>query len=319
VVDVPDLVIKGVDRFRTILDGRDTKTNGIAVEGFGEITIKNLTVRNFTGSGIYIDDATDYTVSGVDLIKNRKFGVNVVGSTDGLITRSFGWGSGDSAFRVADCTSCSTLVDTIQGRKSFIGLTLENVLGVVVRGSRFKNDGAGIVSMATPDGHVGPNRGAHLLGNTVSNNNNYSTVPEAGLSARSGLPFGTGIWLAGTTNNVVENNVVEEHDRYGILVTRSFDTQVTSSSNEVVGNIVEGSGLFDLAWDGYGADNCFAGNLAVSTGPSDIPSTYACRARPLTGTPFDPVIDEVAAALVYDPNRLQVEPPEPNRPRCSSC
>jgi parallel beta-helix repeat protein len=168
--------------------------------------------------------------------------------------------------------------------------------------------------MTTPDGHLGPNRGAHLVDNTVSNNN-YSTVPEAGLSARSGLPFGTGIWLAGTANNVVENNAVVGHDRYGILVTRSFDTQVTSSSNEVVGNTVEGSGLFDLAWDGHGDDDCFENNVAGSTGPSDISSTYACSARPFTGTPFAPVIAEVADALVYDPDRPQVEPPEPNRPR----
>jgi plastocyanin/nitrous oxidase accessory protein NosD len=313
-VDVPDLVIKGVDRFRTILDGRDTKTNGITVDGFGEVTIKNLTIRNFTGSGIYVHDATDYTVSRVDLIKNRTFGVNVVGSNDGVIARSFGWGSGDSALRVADCRSCSTLVDAVQVKRSFIGLTLENVYGVVVRSSRFQNDGAGIVSMSTPGGPTGTNNGAHLIGNSVSSNN-FSTVPEAGLSMRSGLPFGTGIWLAGTTNNVVEDNWVAGHDRYGILVTRSFDSEYNASYNEVVGNTVEGSGLFDLAWDGYGDDDCFADNVAGSSGPSDIQSTYACSERPFTGTPFAPVIDDVSSALVYNPDRPQEEPPEPNRPR----
>ena len=76
------------------------------------------------------------------------------------------------------------------------------------------------------------------------------------------------------------------------------------------------SGLSDLAWDGYGEDNCFDDNvIGGATGPPDIQTTYACSARPFTGTPFDPVIDEVAAALVYDPNRTQIEPPEPNRPR----
>lgn len=319
VVDVPDLVLKGVDRFRTILDGRDTKTNGITVDGFGEVSIKNLTIRNFTGSGIYVNDATDYTVRRVDLIKNRTFGVNSVGSTDGVITRSFGWGSGDSAFRIADCTSCSTLVDAVQGKQSFIGLTIENAFGVVVRASRFARNGVGIVSMTTPDELFGPNRGAHLLGNQVRNNN-YSTVPGAGLSSRSGLPFGTGVWLAGTGNNVVADNSVEGHDRYGILVTRSPDTQVMGWSNEVIGNAVGGSGLFDLAWDGYGDNDCFEDNVVGgATGPPEILTTYACSARPFSGTPFAPVISEVAAALVYDPDRPQQEPPEPHRPRCDRC
>jgi plastocyanin len=317
-VSIPDLVIRGVDRFRTIIDGGDTKTNGITVDGFGEVTVKNLTIRNFTGSGIALNDVVDYTVSGVDLIKNRTFGVNAVGSNEGVIRHSFGWGSGDSAFRIAGCTSCSTLVDDVEGKKSFIGLTLENVFGVVVRDSHFAMNGAGVVSMSTLDDPLG-NHGAHLVGNSL-NNNNYSTVPEAGLSSHSGLPFGTGIWLAGAAANVVESNSVGGHDRYGILVTRGPDAQVIADGNEVIHNSVSGSGLYDLAWDGYGEDNCFDDNvIGGATGPSDIPTTYACSARPFTGTPFDPVIDEVAAALVFDPNRPQSEPPEPHRPRCQGC
>jgi parallel beta-helix repeat protein len=318
-VSIPDLVIKGVDRFRTVLNGGDTRDNGISVDGFGDVTVKNLTIRNFVGSGILLNDVTDYTISGVDLIKNRTYGLNAIGSNEGLVEKSFGWGSGDSAFRIAQCRSCSTLVDSIQGKQSFIGLTVDNAFGVVVRASKFVNNGAGIVSMTMPDEPQSPNMGVHILSNDV-HDNNYTTIPEAGLSTQYGLPFGTGIWLAGANNNLVEDNAVEGHERYGILVTRSFDTQVAAASNEVVNNQVEASGVFDLAWDGYGDDDCFEGNVVSgATGPADIQTTYACSARPFTGTPFDPVADDVTAALVYDPSRQQLEPPEPNRPPCQRC
>jgi plastocyanin len=314
-VRTPDLVLRGVDRFRTILHGRDELSNGILIDGVPDVKIKDLTVRNFLQAGISANQADDYTVNRVDLIKNRTYGLNSVRSFDGLIKDVFAWGSGDSGLRVADCFTCSVIFRSVRVSHSFMGLSAQNATGVVVRRSRFTNNGSGIVMFsASPD--PGGGRAAHLSGNIVRNNNN-STIPAAGISNTYGIPFGTGIWLAGVANTSVIGNVIENHERYGILITHSLDETMPPVNNAVTTNVLAGSGTYDLAWDGDGRDNCFQDNdFSGATGPTEIETTYPCSARPFDGAPFDPVQEDVAAAIGQGPNRDQSEPPEPRRPRC---
>jgi hypothetical protein len=50
------------------------------------------------------------------LIGNATYGLGADHSYDGLVTHSFAWGSGDSAFHIAHCLECSTLVDDVTVR-----------------------------------------------------------------------------------------------------------------------------------------------------------------------------------------------------------
>src|SRR5687768_8636453 len=68
-VKTDDLIIEGVDRFRTILHGEDKRSNGIVVDGASGVTVRDLTVRNYTGNGIYYNNARNYTIAKVDAIK----------------------------------------------------------------------------------------------------------------------------------------------------------------------------------------------------------------------------------------------------------
>lgn len=316
VVRTPDLVIRGVDRFRTILNGGDGKTDGILVDGLGQVRIRNLTIKRYLGSGIFLRDVDDYAIRRVDLIKDRTYGVNADRSYDGVIADVFAWGSGDSAVHVAHCFACSTIVDGIDAKWSFMGFAGVNVTGVVVRESRFVHNGAGIVLLANAGEELAPGAGAEIVGNTVVANN-YETIPAAGLSAVYGIPFGTGIWIAGSANATISANDVHSHDRYGILVSGAFDGQTDPANNAVLGNLVRGTSGFDLAWEGRGWDDCFQANdVTGNTGPPDIQTTFACSARPFVGTEFEPVLQDVDAALVLDPSREQIEPPDPLRPRC---
>lgn len=315
IVRTPDLVIRGLDRFRTILHGEDERNNGIVIDGVPDVKIKDLTIRNHLHSGIFVDRADRYTVQRVDLIKNRTHGLRSSRSFDGLIAKVFAWGSGDSGLQIADCFSCSVIFRSVRASHSFMGLSAQNATGVVVRRSKFTTNGAGIVLFsASPDPRGG--RAAHLSGNLVRDNNN-STIPAAGISDTYGIPFGTGIWLAGVANGSVIDNAIEDHERYGILVSQSLDGTMPPVNNAVTINSVGSSGTYDLAWDGAGGDNCFQENdFAGATGPAEIETTYPCSARPFDGTPFDPVAEDVATAIAQGPNRSQSEPPEPRRPRC---
>jgi plastocyanin len=316
VVRVPDLVIRGVDRFRTVLDGGDARTTGISVDGLGDVTIRDITVRNYLGSGIALSGVDGYTIERVDLIKDRTFGLEVTASFGGVIEDVFVWGSGDSGIRIAECFACSTVVRSVNVRWSYLGLAAVNVTGVVVRGSRFVRNGVGIAAIGAADAANAPGAGVGIVANVVTANNT-TTIPAAGLSETTGIPFGTGIWVAGSANAVASANEVTGHVRYGVLVSRSLDRQLDPRNATVVGNVIEGPRGLDLAWDGTGADNCFEDNdFDGPTGPPSIEETFACSARPFTGVVYPPVFQDVEGALALDPNRPQDEPPEPDRPRC---
>jgi len=312
VVSTPGLLIRGGDRFRTVLDGGDVRENGILIAAPG-VVVKDMTVRNYTGAGILIDQTSDYTVNRVDLIKNRTFGVHAMGAEDGVIKNSFAWGSGDSGVRISDCYGCSSLVRNVKARTNFIGILAANATGVVVRSSTAVNNGAGIVIASFPEG---TSSRAGLVTENVVAGNNYGTVPAAGLSETMGIPIGTGVWVLGAANATIYNNRVTAHQRYGVLVTASPDGAIVPRNSAVTMNEVGESSLFDLAWDGTGNDNCFSGNVTGPTGPGDLQETYGCEDVPFAGTPYQPVIDEVSASYDDHLTREQVEPPEPNRPRC---
>lgn len=321
VVTTPGLLIRGVDRFRTILNGQDTRSVGITVDGVDNVTVQNLTVRDYLGSGVFFVNASGYTVTRVDSIKNRSYGIYAFNSYDGVVKDSFAWGSGDAGLYIGQCLGCSALVSNVTLRFNYVGYSGTNATGVTIRNSTFSNNGAGIVPNTYPNEALGPNRGTFIYGNTVTNNN-YRTSWASPLGGPIPVALGTGIWLMGTHNNIVLANTVTDHDDYGILVSESIDDSMPVN-NEIRGNTIRDSDVdddgygYDLAWDGTGRDNCFSGNDFIgATGPPDIETLYSCEDRPFAGVAFEPVQTHLAAALQESRNRELEEPPEPQRPRC---
>lgn len=315
VVRTPHLVIRGQDRFRTVLNGQDRRTNGFTVDGTHHVSIRNLTVRNYVGNGIFFNNTRYYTANRIDSIKNRTYGIYAFNSYYGVFKNSFGYGSGDSAFYIGQCLGCGGLIENVKSVKNYIGYSGTNATGVVIRDSIFARNGAGVVPNTLPTEELAPNRGTLIIDNVVRNNN-YETIPAAGFSETVGIPFGTGVWLAGTENNVVMHNRIQDHERYGVLITPSLDAESVPKNNSVLGNAIFRSGVYDLAFDGGGEDNCWADNRFSTSGPPDIENLYHCSARPFPNAPFGPVGADVAAAISESQTREQKEPPEPNRPDC---
>ena len=56
------IVLRGVDRNRTILDGEFMRENGVKVVGAGGVAIENLTARNFTENGFFWNGVLGYRV-----------------------------------------------------------------------------------------------------------------------------------------------------------------------------------------------------------------------------------------------------------------
>ena len=321
-VQTNNLVIKGVDRFRTVLHGRDKKGNGFLVDDARNVRISNLTVRNYRSNGIFFNDVTGYQADRIDAIKNRTYGVYAFNSYNGVFKKSFGYGSGDSAFYVGQCLGCGALLERLVAKKNFLGYSGTNATGVVIRNSVWTQNGAGVVPNTLPTEEFAPNRGTTIYNNKIFKNN-YKTIPAAGFSETVSIPFGTGVWLAGTHNNEVRNNEIYDHESFGVFVSESIHPDSVPINNTVTNNRIRRSNIdgdefgWDLAWTGDGADNCFSNNdYKGPTGPPDIETLYGCDKRPFVGVNYPPVTAYAAASLCCPETRPQKEPPEPKRPRC---
>jgi hypothetical protein len=315
VVESDDITIRGIDRFRTVLDGEAALGTGIRVTGDG-VSVKNLTATNYTDSGIRLDGVDDFDVGGVDLIGNRTYGVAATGSHNGTITNAFAWGSGEAGVHAGGCFACGILIDGIRSNQNMLGVELVNATGVTVRDSVVAHNGVGLLARSSTTGAGPPGRGLFLFDNRVVDNNEVQ-IPPAGMAETYGLPYGTGIWLAGVRNTVVLENSVSGQTRYGILITDDLEGSQTPVNNRTQQNVVTGSGTaLDLAWDGSGGNDCFDDNVAATSGPQAIQDLYPCRLKPFEGTTYAPVRDDVDAAIAAGPQSETVQPPKPLRPRC---
>lgn len=316
VVTTPRLTIKGVDRFRTVLHGEDKRSNGITVDGVGYVSIKNMTVRNYAGNGIYFNDAHHYLAARIDSIKNRTYGLYAFDSYNGVFRNSWGYGSADSPYYIGQCLHCGALLENLVGKWSYMGYSGTNATGVTIRNSKFVHNGVGLAPNTLPTEDLAPNRGTLIINNVIRNNN-YESIPASGISETFGFPYGTGVWMIGTTNNVVRNNYIENHKRYGVLVTPSIDANSTPINNRVLRNRIIAADKYAIAYDGAGKDNCFSNNKFVGmTDPPQIQDLFPCSNRPMANVGTGQTLADVAASVPTSQTRPQKEPPEPNRPRC---
>ncbi|HEV2754913.1 MAG TPA: right-handed parallel beta-helix repeat-containing protein [Actinomycetota bacterium] len=314
-VATDDLIVRGADRFRTVLDGGGERADGVVVDGARKVTIANLTVRDFTGNGILFTAARRYTADRIDAINNATRGIYAYRSYDGVIERSFAWGSGDSAFSVAECMGCGALLQDLHAERSYLGYSGTNATGVTIRDSTWARNGVGIAPNTLPGLEHGPGRGTLIVRNVVAGNDGTS-VPPAGIAETFGIPFGTGIWLAGVENTVVRANTVRDQDRFGVLVSQASDGWLPVGDS-VVANALREMDAYALAWDGSGADNCFEGNdFDGATGPPEIETAYGCARRPFAGAPYAPVQEAAAVAIAESRTRETEAPPQPRRPSC---
>jgi parallel beta-helix repeat protein len=316
VVVTEDLVIRGLDRFRTVLHGGDSLGIGIEVRGAADVVIKDLTVRDYLDAGIRFDQSDDFAVKRVDVINNSTFGVDVTTSHGGTIERSFAWGSGGAGFRVGPCFACGILVDRVRAEMNLLGVETVNATGVTVRASKLRRNGVGMLARSYQTVVSRPGGALYVTGNNIDENN-IRSIPPSGAAASIGYPFGTGIWLAGVSNSAVQNNEISGNERYGVLVTDDLDHLLAPVNNRVQGNAVSGpASSLDLAWDGSGASNCFQDNAVSTSAPPSIQDLFACRLRPFQGEVYEPVKDAVAAAIAGGPQTLTEEPGDPLRPLC---
>ena len=316
--EVHDITVRGVDRNAVIFDGGDVRENAIHIEGDG-VTVENMTAHNFLGNGFFWEGVERFIGRYLTVYNVGLYGIYAIESRGGLFEHSLVSGAADAAFYVGECSPCDTMLTDLTARLSAVGYSGTNTNGnIIVQNSRWELNGVGIlpnsydVGIAPP-----PQRGSTVTGNVVLGSGTVDVPLNTPLRGFRGI----GIGIAGGSDNVVENNTVEDSARYGIAVFSTVDAENTwmPEGNRVTSNRVRGSGIADLAFAaGSGASNCFEKNRHESTVPADldgpcVPALVGSQdvADELVLPP--PELAERDPSLELAPSYTEIEPPGPHR------
>lgn len=315
-VETDRIVIRGLDRNRTILDGEFRRENGIRVVGADGVAVENLTARHYTANGFFWTGVDGYRGSYLTAIRNGDYGVYAFESVKGLIEHSYASGSPDAGFYIGACYPCDSVIRDVVSEWNGLGYSGTNSGGNLwVIDSVFRENRVGVVPNVGTYEPCFPQRRTTVAGNLVYANNNGRN--DAIATAQ--LALGNGILVAGGIGNVITKNRVWDHDITGIglvpmpeenpRVVRSRDLgrceqrppaavldvpedQLPDTllwpvtDNEVTDNVVSDSRLADLALATLGTTptpeggNCFSGNDAATTAPLDLQAKAPCGGEP---------------------------------------
>jgi plastocyanin len=279
-VGTDGVVIRGVDRNTTILDGQFKRHNGVFVVGADGVAVENLTARNYTENGFFWNGVLGYRGSYLTAYRNGDYGIYAYDSQYGQFDHSYASGSPDSGFYIGQCNPCHAVITDVVSEFNELGYSGTNSSGdLFLVNSVWSHNRTGIVPNSLDSEELPPQGMATIAGNVVNANGN----PDA---ARSATPefdaaFGGGIVVIGGVGDVITKNRVIGSTKIGVAIAPNPGIQQNaypSTDNAVTDNVVQESGLVDLAVVLPTVDdrNCFSGNTVGATAPTNLEQLKPC-------------------------------------------
>ncbi len=308
-----EITIRGLDRNEVILDGEHELDNGIRVLGADGVAIENMTARNYTANGFFWTGVTGYRGSYLTSYRTGDYGIYVFDSVNGLIEHSYGSGSPDAGVYIGECYECNAVIDDVTSEYNGLGYSGTNSGGdLFIINSTFRFNRAGVVPNSGSYELCYPERRTTIVGNRVYSNNQPDT-PSIDVAL---LVMGNGILIAGGIENVIERNLVFDHDKSGIALIPFPEEDANdvpppdsaldrpceetkndplpdpesvpdlvlwdSKRNTVRDNVIEDSRLADLLVASVGTElsslgHCFERNTLTTSAPSAIETLAPCE------------------------------------------
>lgn len=284
VVTTPFVTIRGLDRNRTVLDGRFLLDNGIQVIEADGVAVENLTAHHYLLNGFLWSSVFGYRGSYLTAYGNGDYGLNAYDSVYGQFDHSYAAGHPDAGFYVGQCRPCHALVTDVLAEGNAVGFSGTNAGGdLFVVNSEWRDNLSGIVPNTLDSEGLAPQGDAVIAGNWVHDNNN-ADAPSKELQYPS---LGIGIIVNGGRDNLVTQNLVEDHENFGIALLPSPDENLWLTEGNVIrDNVVRDSGDADLALAAPAAGgDCFEGNDFATSLPWAIEWRNGCGSwlRPMAG------------------------------------
>jgi hypothetical protein len=243
-----------------------------------------MKAEHFPSNGFFINGCKGYLMKNLVAGFNRSYGLYGFKCIGGRMTKSVGFGNGDSAFYVGGTPfqkhPVQTLLDHDIGYKNVLGYSGTNSKYIVIRDSEFYDNGAGVVPNTLKSDPFEPATSGLIEHNLVYwNNFDYYRPGSPVRTVSSGVgadaanyPIGDGVILFGTTGWTVKDNSIFGNFLWGGAAF-SDPTNETGKAennsnrfidNEMGAKFTDANGV-DFYNDGSGKGTCFTGNSAGST------------------------------------------------------
>ena len=275
-ITTPYLTIRGKDRNGVIIDGEFMRENGIQIYEADGVSVENLSVRNFSLNGVYWNNSKGYRASHVTAYNNGDYGVYAFNSTDGIFEKIYASGHPDSGIYIGQCYPCNALIYDSVVEGNALGYSGTNAGGhLYIYNNIWRDNMSGIIPNTLDSELNPPGRETTIVGNLVVDNNNYEAPANRfGLVAQ-----GMGIVMPGRVGDIVEKNIVVNHDKYGLVASPMLDVNLYFSQHvQVKNNIIMDSGYTDLALAGpWGPGNCYEGNIYQTSTPPLLEQLHDCE------------------------------------------
>lgn len=319
-----EIVIRGEDRNRVVLDGGGRLGDGIAIHADG-VAVENLTVRDYLVNGVVWSpppggergrQLQGWRGSYLTAVDNGLYGVYAFGAEHGRFDHVYASGHPDSGVYVGRCNPCHALVRDSVAERNHVGYEATNASGdVVVTGNRWRRNRVGVQINSLRKEAAFPQRGSLLAGNEISGN-------QARDAPRGSAGFGAGVVINGGVANVVRGNRIAGHTGVGVIVTDSDDA--AAADNTVRGNRLTGNRV-DLALRTRGGGSngsCFARNTGTGSRPAtSAPADLQQRTGSACGRSValgEATLRLPAAPPQVDYRTVPAPPPQPSMPNAAS-
>ncbi|MFE9255234.1 right-handed parallel beta-helix repeat-containing protein [Streptomyces sp. NPDC006879] len=285
----PGVVLRGKDRNHTVIDGEFKRANGITVTGAASV-VENITVRHHMANGILFTGVTDeqlqgsgaggsaydpldtkkfppikgFRASNVTAHNNALYGIYAFDAKNGVIENSYGSGHADSGIYVGQCDPCNTVVRNNVLEHNAIGIEVTNASnGLHIVANNARRNRVGMTINSNDLEALGPQHGAHVVGNTVVDNNDNMSPEQADGG------FGIGIGVGGGSDNVFQRNRIEGN-KVAEFILRDVQGYPVKG-NQIADNSFGRNGVALVLAARRSGGNCFMAEDSLTTSPSPLP------------------------------------------------
>ena len=320
---------------KVVLDGKHLKgipaQNAIVVDGADGVRIQGFHAKNYLANGFFVHNVTGYVMT--DLVAEHvgAYGIFAFNSRGGEMSDSTAFYNNDSGFYIGQTPRqkkpIRSTVRNVTSYANVLGFSGTNMRYVTITKSRFYNNGDGIVPNALDSEKYPPPEDNVIRDNDVfwNNFNYYMGAPFTIAPTKVGgipYPVGIGVLLYGSRGTVVENNRIYGNYLTGFGMIQAI-TLKNAADQPLVDNTIRDNAFGlgatdrngrDLAYDGDGQNNCFAGNTGVDTMFPTTPGVF--QTCPFKGTnTFDSAAQGEAVNWALDTTHEKFWVKNPHAPK----
>ncbi len=292
-----NLHIRGLDRNGVVLEGKDGSDHGIHVDGVDQTWVENMTGENFTagsGNAFWWTGVDGYWGNYLTAYNTTNYGVYAYDSnTTGKVPSTFAFDyaswNADSGIYIGGCRDCNAVITNSKSEYNALGYSGTNAGGeLYLINSEWTHNRAGIVPNTLTSEPDPPQEGA-IIANNYIHDNNFIEAPGTGIAGLA--PLGTGVDLAGGSNNIVRDNLFEHEKHNGVLQHWLFTPPMNNQiRNNRFRDVAFGGGPTDadIGIGGASIQTCMIGNVeidasgattgAATTDPPDVGGFQSCGA-----------------------------------------